>query len=307
MSPDKSEPKPFDSRIPWLIVVPFLAIAAIWMWGFNQYKSEAQQDGSFPVGPGVKTVKIVTDVGNVDVVIGSAGAVGYEVKTLRTTGSEELLQRAVAVPFELQVVPSDDPSILVLRVPPLPEGFVRLPPRSPADEKSTLPRLFRQLNARLTVPVDLAVIVESSCGNIRVDTRQAPTTVAVDKGTLMLLNIAAPLTARNGDGDTMVADQRGALDLQAHGKTRVNFAEVGGDVHIVNDFGETGVYVPAHASIQLEARSETGVVRNGFGFVAEAAGARGQVVRGRLGDGAHKMKLISRSGTLTVTTRSASE
>jgi hypothetical protein len=265
----------------------------------------------------VKTVEITTDVGNIDEMIGSAGEVRYEANTLRATASQELLAQAIAVPFDLEAVPSADPSVFVARVSPMPEGFKRLPPPSGASENEGLPGLLRQFNARIMVPVDVAVVVESSRGNVRIDTRQAPTTVSVEAGTLVLLNVAAALTVRNGEGDTMIADHRGPLDVKTNhraspeakttGKTRITFAAVTGAVRVVNDIGETAVYVPEHASIDLEARSESGAVRNAFGFASEPAGARGQVVRGKLGDGAHPMRVVAGSGTLTVATRSAAQ
>ena len=53
----------------------------------------------------VKKVKIVTDIGDLDVVIGKEGKVAYEATSLRATGSQEDLDRATAVPFPLEHVP----------------------------------------------------------------------------------------------------------------------------------------------------------------------------------------------------------
>ena len=307
MTEDKTAPASIDSRIPWLIVVPFIAIAAIWFWGFQQYKFEEALKGSFPITAEIKTVRLVTDVGNVDVAIGTAGEVGFEANAVRAAGSQAELDKAKAVPFKLSQGQSDDPSVLVIEVSPLPAGFKRLPPLKGDEEDTSTPRLFRQLNVRFSVPVDVAVVLEASKGNIRVDTRQAPTDVRVAEGNLMILNVAAPLTVRNGEGDTIIADQRGALDVDVNGRTRVTFSEVVGPVRVENATGEVGVYIPAHSSIDLQARSDTGHVRNAFGFPPETYGDRGSEVKGKLGDGEFQVRLVAKKGTMTVAMQRGTE
>jgi Toastrack DUF4097 len=298
---DKSGAKRIDRRIPWLIVVPFLAITLVLMWGFNTFKFEERKRGEFPIPAGVETVKIVVDVGNLDVVIGGAGKVSYEATTLRATASQELLDRAVAVPFTFTHVDSGDPKTMTIRVSPMPEGFVRLPPTAGTEDDHETPRLFRQLNARMSIPVKIGVIVESSQGNIRVDTRQAPTSVSVGRGSIMLMQIASSLNVSNGDGDTIVADHRGPLGLTGNGLTRVTLADVSGPIHIVNSTGEVALVLPEHCSVDLDAKSLTGRVRNEFGFKSEPLGERGSRVTGKIGGGTHRAHVVAKQGTLTIT------
>jgi hypothetical protein len=282
-----------------LVVVPFLLITLIWAWGFNTFKLEERIQGEFSIAAGVETIKIVADVGNLDVMIGSSGKVTFEGTSLRATASQELLDRATALPFTFEVVDSGDPKMMIIRVPPLPDGFRRLPPKRGDEKDQVSPRLFRQLNARITVPVKLSVILESSRGNIRVDTRQAPTSVTVEAGSLMLMHVAASLMVSNGDGDTIVDQHRGPLSLKASGKTRVTFAEVSGPVSIVNSVGEVAVYLPEHSSVDLHAKSLTGSIRNVFGFKSEPFGG-GSVLKGKIGAGEHRMHVVAEKGTLTV-------
>jgi len=182
----------------------------------------------------------------------------------------------------------------------MPEGFFRVPPREDAEKDQVLPRLLRQMDVQFKVPVDLAVDFEARQGSVRIDTRQAATSVKVEKGDLMLQHIVGLLTVRNDEGDTMVDQHRGPLEVQGNGKIRITMSDLNGSVEVINDAGELDFLLPAHSSAVIDAQSLTGNVRNSFGFPIESK-AGGSVMTGKLGDGEHSVRLIARKGTLTLT------
>ena len=124
MAEEKIRTKRYDSRIPLLVVIPFLVVVAIWVLGFDAHSHEQRIQGSFTVDAGIETLIIRTEVGNIEVLIGSAGEISFVGETLRVAGSEEHLSRARSVPFTLFQDESVDPATLVLGVTSLPEGFV---------------------------------------------------------------------------------------------------------------------------------------------------------------------------------------
>ena len=70
----------------------------------------------------------------------------------------------------------------------------------------------------------------------------------------------------------------------------------------VNHTGEVSLVLPQHCSVDLDARSLTGSVRNVFGFSSEPLGKAGSRVQGKIGDGEHSVQVVAKKGTLTVTT-----
>ena len=297
MADENTRTRTHDARIPLMILLPLLAVGLVLIWGFDNEKYEEGVHATFSLTNDIKTVKIVSDIGNVDVRIGSEGSVEFVAKTLRVTGSSELMDKARKAPYMMERVASGDLAILLLRVSAMPEGF-RQPPV--ARDQPGDPVLFRQMDSIFEVPVDLAVIVEAQAGDIRVDTRQAKTTIDTKKGTVMALSVSAPLKVHNDDGSTVIAQHRGSLDMMVKGNCRVQVAAVAGPIEIVSEEGKVDLFLPRHGSFELDARALKKRIRNAFGFKAEAISDTGFKLLGKVGKGEHKVLVEARAGSLTV-------
>ena len=288
----------FDRRIPWLVALPLVVIAAILLWGARTYSVQAEIDGEFPLPPGTETVRVIMDVGTVDARIGEAGKVKYAGRTLQVVGSSELLEKLGGYEFDLIREASSDPKVLVLRVPPLPEGFTPLPPIE-GQPAGTAPKLFRQIDVILYLSPDVGLEIVARQSNIRVDTRQAATRVENGSGSVLVMHTTGDLFVRSGDGKLIINQHRGPMDVECRGKSHVSVSELVGPIRIDNALGELDLTLPKHASFDLDAFSETGKVVNAFGLEPQDEG-RGTRVRGKVGAGEQRVELVNRQGTLTL-------
>lgn len=301
--PPAAPRRSYDARIPLLVFIPVVAIALVWFWGFRPEEAAGAVSGRFELGPGIRLVKLYSEMGNIDVSVGPPGRVVYTGKTLRVTKDAALLARAVAAPFDFVRDTSAPADQLVLRVSPFPEGFQPVHQRSTNGDtapKDPRPTLFRQIDLEVQIPVDVAVEVEAKQSHVRIDTRQAPTRVK-SAGTMVLLHTAAALDVTNVDGSTMIEQHRGPLVVHAKGKTRVTFLEVVAPATIVNALGEVDLMLPRHASFTVDARSVTGKVVSAFPLTKSKLGERGMRAQGTVGSaGGPTLDIESQNGTLTL-------
>jgi hypothetical protein len=292
----------YDSRIPLLVILPLVAMILVLFLGFNPAEHAETVDGGIEVPATVKTVRISGEVGNLAVLIGDAGRIGFTGKSLRVAATQELLAAALAVPFTLERDPeATTGELLALRLTPVPPGFRRISEQSVADGTAgdNAP-LFRQIDLNVMVPVHLGVEIVGLRCNVRVDTRQAPTSLRVAAGDVLVMHTSAPLEIHNGGGPTIIDQHRGALDMEVNGKCRVSLAELVGPLRIVSAEGEVGLHLPRHASFTIDARSTVARVRNAFGLEGEQRGAEDYRLEGTVATGEHRIFVEAKQGPVTI-------
>ena len=299
-----TKPGSHDARIPLLVMIPLaVVVLAVMFWGFETHTRAEVIQGSFSVPDQVRTVLVEIDVGSVTLSAGERGEVSFTGRTLLATTTKELLDRAGAVPITLEPVDDGDPSTLVLRETPMPEGFA---PPSPIDGSGAqepqpgTPVLVTELDAILSVPPDLPVRIVVRQGNLKVDYRRALTDIRTGSGAVVVTSVEAELEVENGNGEILVDKHLGPLTLRGNGLVRVSLAQIRGPVDIVNEKGEVGIFLPNDGVFRLSARAPASQVRNEFGLPKVSIGPAGSKVEGEVGSGGPLIGVEAKAGTVTV-------
>jgi len=294
--------KTISRSIPWMILIPFLAIVGVSFWGFRPIQHVDLIDGKIDVEAGIHTVRILGETGNIQVVIGSVGTVEFFGRALSVVASSEHVEALRASPVTLVRDSGAVPDgVMVLRVSPVPEGFRRIATTgstqgSPEDRR---PGVFRQVDLEIRLPVDLNLRLSAEETNLRVDTRQGSTALDVKSGNVLVMHTSADLEIRNGGGPTVVQEHRGVLDVEVEGQLRVALSELSGPASLTSKAGKVGLYLPAHSSFKVDATSNA-AVRNAFGLASQPLGAGGHRLTGEVGGGEHSLSIRAQGGPVTL-------
>jgi len=295
---------PSTSRwIPWMTLMPFLAIFAVWQWGFRPVQHVDQIAGKIAVEAEIHTVRILGETGNLQVVIGTAGTIEFVGRALSVVQSAEHVQALKAAPVTLMRVSENaPPGTMVLRVSAVPKGFRRILTKGTQSDSQTdlRPGVFRQVDLDVAVPVDLKLEVVAEESNLRVDTRQASTSLDIEKGNVLVMHTSDALRVRNGGGPTVIEQHRGSLDAKVGGQLRVTLAELTASIDMASETGRIGLYLPIHSSFKVDAKSNINV-RNAFGLEAKQTGPTEFCLSGDVGDGEHhEIAIRAKSGPVTL-------
>ena len=296
-------PNPTISRsIPWMILIPFLAIVGVSLWGFRPIQHVDAIEGKIDVEAGIHTVQFVGETGNIQVVIGSAGKVEFLGRALSVVASSAHLEALRASPVTLIRDPGEAAEgVMVLRVSPVPAGFRRIiskgaPQGSPEDRR---PGVFRQVDLEIRLPVELNLQLSAEEANLRVDTRQGSTSLEVETGNVLVMHTSEDLKIRNGGGPTVVQEHRGVLDAEVEGQLRVTLSELSGSTRLTSKAGKVGLYLPAHSSFKVDATSSA-AVRNAFALQPQAIASGGFRLTGDVGGGEHDLSIRAFGGPVTL-------
>ena len=302
MTQTSSPNRTISRSIPWMILIPFVAILAVSLWGFRPIQHVDTMEGKIDVEAGIHTVKLLGETGNIQVVIGSAGTVEFVGQALSVVASAEHVEALKAAPVTLVREPEGAPDgVMVLRASRVPEGFRRITTSgstqdNPADRR---PGVFRQVDIELRLPVDLNLQLSAEETNLRVDTRQGWTSLEVASGNVLVMHTSSNLRIRNGGGPTVVQEHRGGLDVEVEEQLRVTVSELSGPASLTSKSGKVGFYAPAHSSFKVDAESNA-AVRNAFGLRSEALPSGGFRLAGEVGGGEHSLFIRAQGGPVTL-------
>lgn len=255
--------------------------------GQLSWRSVAEFAAETPIAPAIRTVRIEIQNGSVGVDIGDAGIVAVVGGVRRAADTQEELARLERIPAGLEVV-SDParPDTLVLRGPVL-----------PPDAKALL---AFELNA-VRVPAGLALeVVVAANGHVTVARRMAATTVTTARGDLHFENCGGPIRARTKQGNVIVVDHRGDLDVRTVvGDMQAFVREPGTQIDLVTGAGTVQCRVPADTGFVVDARAEVGKIGNGFGLPVTKPSKFSAVMVGQQGSGRTKVILRTGDGALS--------
>lgn len=285
-----------------MILLPFIAIAAVGIWGFQPFKHLEAMDGVIEVEEGIHTVRIVAETGNIQILIGTAGKIEFAGKSLSVVELEEHVEALKSKPVTLvRDTENVPPGVLVLRVSKVPDGFRRIVAKGAPSGSARDPRpgVFRQVDIEVRVPVELNLELSAEETNLRVDTRQGSTSLEVENGNILVMHTSNVLRVRNGGGPTVIEQHRGSLDAEVEGQIRVTLAELTGEVKLTSKNGKVGLYLPAHSSFKVDATSEV-AVRNAFSLKAEQTGPKMFRLDGEVRGGEHRIVLRAKGRPVTL-------
>ena len=119
---------------------------------------------------------------------------------------------------------------------------------------------------------------------------------------LHLKNVRGPGTLRTGNGDVIVDDHRGGLDVETNsGKL---FAWVAGldpsGVRLISSDGPIQARLPEDASFQLDAEVAMGKAANEYGVPVLRKGDFGATMKGRVGEGGALVVLRTGQGHISL-------
>lgn len=285
-----------------MILLPFVAIVAVCYWGFRPFEHAEEFAGKIAIDRGTHTIRVVGETGNLQIVIGSAGKLEFLGRALSVVASEGHLADLKSAPVTLvRDTENEQPGVMVVRVSALPDGFRRIvsqgqPPGSAEDRR---PGVFRQVDVEIRVPVELQLELTAEEVNLRVDTRQALTSVDVEKGNVLIMHTSEALRVRNGGGPTIIQEHRGALDAEVGGELRVTLSELSAPTRLLSKTGKISLYLPAHSSFKIDATSSA-IVRNAFGLRGQKTGPSEFQLLGAVGGGKHSVIIKALAGPVTL-------
>lgn len=141
--------------------------------------------------------------------------------------------------------------------------------------------------------------LENQRGDIHVQRAQGPVRAAARYGTLLLQEIAAPIDAEATEGQIVIDAPRGPVNARnRQGDIRILALEgVGGPYDVRVDEGTLSLVLSAAADAALHLSTEHGAVHSGIPLDGSIARNR-QEFRGRLGEGAHPVRLHAQHGDI---------
>ncbi len=274
-------------KVPPRYVFAAFLLAAVGCSGKFGYRLEERVQGEIPLPHGVRGIRVELSDGDVTFVAGEAGLVAFFGVALKAADSPAQLALLESVGMGLTAALEN--GVMRLEGPSLPAGAVQ-------DEC--------RLALRLTVSVPPSVPLEvvARAGNLAAIDLSAPVRLTTRHGMLHPKNLHGPGTLRTGNGDVIVDDHWGGLDVETDsGKL---FAWVQGldptGVRLISADGPIQARLPQDASFQLDAEVAMGKAANEYGVPVLRKGEFGATMKGRVGEGGPPVVLRTGQGHISL-------
>jgi len=247
--------------------------------------------GALAVPQGVLRVRVELQNGTVDIAPLADGAAADNMTFLggvrMDAADDQQLAQLVALDHGLKAsLDAEDPSLLVVRGPELPDGVQGM--------------IAYEGNIRVPAAMPLEVVISSN-GHVTLVGRQASTVVRTRRGDLRFDGCSGDVKATTGQGNVIAYDHRGSLDVRSQGGDMQAFVvEPGPVLTLSTGKGTVQCHVPEGISCRVDARAETGRIGNDFELEVTKPSAYSAAMTGRLGDGASKVVLRTAAGHIAM-------
>jgi hypothetical protein len=136
-------------------------------------------------------------------------------------------------------------------------------------------------------------------GDIQVQRASGPVEASVRYGTLLLQEVAGPITAESDEGQIVIDAPRGPVTARGRrGDVRILALEgVGGAYDVRAEAGTLSLVLAPNANAALHLSTERGAVHSGIPLDGGIT-RNTQEFRGRLGEGAHPVRLHAQDGDI---------
>ena len=260
--------------------------------GHLSYLREGELSATFAVEAGTRAVRVEIPLGSIKVEAGEPGRIEFRGLFRRASDTAEGLARLEELDFTLTRVMSDEPGVIALSAPNLPEGL----------DSITHALILR---THLRVPVDLAVELIAGRGELTVVERRGPVRVRTGSGDVRLSQVHADAEVVTGHGHCFVEGHRGGLDVRTKFGTILAFLDGLGaaGVRLTTEEPSIQCHLPRGAGFELEAEVALGEAVNTFDLPIEPLGESGQQFRGSVGGGGPTVRLECGRGYVTATVR----
>jgi hypothetical protein len=251
--------------------------------GAFQYRDVQRVEGSVPLAPAIRTVRLEAASGSFIVVPGP-GDLRYEGGRRCAGNGSEVLDRLRAIPLLLEAAPDPGQSdVLRLREPAWPSD---LDPGS----------VVVSYELRIFLPAELAIEIEvAGHGHLEAEGRRGPVRLSTRRGDLRLKLCEGPAVLYTGHGVTIVDRHRGDLTVEAGtGEMQVFVQEPGQRLTLATGLGNVMCYLPPDAGFRISARTLKGKVHNAFGLPPQRVQDWGGAITGVVGDG--RTEIVLRTG-----------
>ncbi|HEX5054324.1 MAG TPA: hypothetical protein VFZ65_21275 [Planctomycetota bacterium] len=256
--------------------------------GSLSHRSVAEMSGTVTIEHDVERVRVEVQNGTVGVDSGTGRVIQFAGGVRRAADTASELARIEQIPVTFTAAPDPvDPHVLVLRGPAIPAG-------------GPLGILGVEVGIRMPADIALEIAVAGS-GHITVANRTAPTRAETGRGDLRFERCAGGVRARTGRGNVIAVDHIGDLDIQTTvGGMQAFVREPGALIRLVTGQGTVQCHVPAATGFDLDARTEEGRIRNGFGLTAETVREYGAALVAKVGSARTAIVLRTGSGHLSL-------
>jgi Toastrack DUF4097 len=296
----------YSSRIPLLVFLPVLVVIVIWFLPGGHFQYKEQREGEFPLPAATKRVVVRVDKGHVRVMAGGGTEiVRFRARSLRAAGDKEALEVLRAQDLTLNAEFVEASGELVLSTPPFPAGL-EVAHEFPTKEGGRVVRKgsrgMREFDVNLEVPSHMPVSVDCGLGNVTIEHLGVPVDVHTGGGTVHLKMVTADTRVRAGQGDVVVDQHRGGLDiLTDNGRVLVLMSEVLKPATLRTLAGDVKCTVPRKASFDLDARSLSGGgIVSDFDLPRFPIGKEGRKMQGKVNKGGPLLRAQSDKGTVSV-------